>query len=152
MQIVPYDGEPCLQCGSTRHGTPAHGKLESAYRQWGFGLIGWEPPVAWTPDGAPGPLSHSTNDLDPPDHLRIVPFTISGPGMDKPFRSAGILRLWKEDPEEGFTFTLSWETTPDAPVDFLARLFGEVGSAVTVEIGSKPSIPAAVLPGTSRSI
>lgn len=160
MKIESYDGEPCNQCGSTRHGTPSHAKLENAYRRWGLGLMSWgdqtqlglsgtagAPSLSEPASGIPLERLSGEGGMAQPDRLRIVPFTISSSGRPD-FRSAGILRLWKVDPEGACTFTLSWDPMAALPVGSLGRLFGDPGSTVTVVIESSPLNLGAERPGT----
>lgn len=150
--VDPRSDRPCTTCGSENHGTGAHEKLEKAYKRWGIGLGTLAEQTEIDLAGTPGQPSPSTNGLVKPDRLRIVPFTISTPGTSRPYRGAAILRLWSPDPEGGYTFTLSW-----GPSDLrslrpcLARLFGEAGIDVTVELGSNASIRVGVPSGTSVS-
>lgn len=133
---------PCDECGSPNHSTQGHPKLESAYKRWGIGLKASGPQGELEVDdrggitGAPSPL---TNALVMPDHLRIVPCTISATGMQS-ITVAAVLRLWRKDPEGAHTFTLSWAPDAGQVIDRLARICGEPGSRVSVEIGSRLTI------------
>lgn len=149
----PDSDRPCETCGSQNHGTGAHAKLEKVYARWGLGLTPLPQQTEIDLAGTPGQPSPSGRDSVPPDQVRIVPFTISGPGTTAPYRGAGILRLWKLDPEGGCTFMLSWGQY-DLPslTRSLARLFGAPGIVVSVDAGSNPSIQVGELLGTSPSI
>lgn len=129
-----HDDRPCAKCGSPNHGTAGHDRLIRAYVQWGLGLTSLAPQTELDLAGEPGAPSPSPNDSVRPDRLQIVPFTISAGGRAV-CRSAGILRLWKQDPEDGFTCMLSWD--PSSAVlreSFLDALSGALGSVVTVEL------------------
>ena len=144
---------PCSMCGSMRHGSGAHARLEKAYERWGLGLTSSVDQPELDLAGTPGAPSPSTNASARPDRLQIVPFTISEGGITI-FRSAAIMRLWKQDPEGGCTFTLSWARLDEdegSLVFFLAKLFGVPGSVVTVELGSSRSSLSVEPPGTSVS-
>lgn len=141
------DERPCRECGSTNHGTGAHHRLENACKRWGLGLTSSAVQSELDLAGVPGAPSPSDHVLVRPDLLRIVPFTISRLGRD-PSRRAAILRLWKQDPEGGCTFMLSWDPSEEWEASSLARLFGGPGSIVLVDAGSTPSIRIAALRGT----
>ncbi len=161
MSIEQWDGEPCHQCGSPRHSTTGHAKLENVYRRWGPGLTNLAIQMELPLDGVAGPpspserlsatngeKSYAEGGTVPPDRVRIVPFTISGSGTERVFEAQGILRLWSEDPEGGFTFMLSWDPSPELPTKSLARLFGTPGIPDTVVIELTPSFRTVEQPGT----
>lgn len=146
------DDRPCSVCGSENHGTGAHGRLERAYAKWGLGLTSSADQPEIDLAGAPGAPSPSTNDSVRPDRLRIVPFTISGPGTTRPYKAAAILRQWSRDPEGGCTFTLSWAQFDHPSLErSLARLFGDRGITVSVELDSNHSRLTVGPLGTSPS-
>ena len=110
-QLKQYDGDPCEICGSTRHSTAGHAPLETSLRRWGIGLTRSQLSL---PDGTSGAPSRGMSDSVPPDLVRIVPSIIFANGTMDYYRTAAILRLWKEDPEGACTCMLSWASRDEA--------------------------------------
>lgn len=147
--LAAIGSPPCRICDSMNHSTPGHFKLEDAYRRWGLGLSPLAPQEEIDfSGGSPGVPSPSTPDSGRPDLLRIVPCTISELGSVASQETApAVLRLWRQDPEGGFTFTLSLAQSKELAL-FLAALCGAPGSIASVGLRFSRTIRTVERAGT----
>lgn len=95
---LSWNGEPCARCGSPRHGTSGHSKLERLYQDWPAGWI-----YSGGRTGAPSP---SMADMVRPDLVHIVRSAVSTTGGI--YAETAISRVWRRDVWGGCTFMLSY--------------------------------------------
>lgn len=97
-RALAWDGEPCAKCGSPRHGTSGHSKLERLYQDW---------PAGWIYNGGQtGAPSPSMADMVRPDQVHIVRSAVSTTGGI--YAETAISRVWRRDVWGGCTFMLSY--------------------------------------------
>lgn len=145
-RAVTYHGERCSVCLSLNHSTETHPTLEKSFKTWGIGLRRLVAQADLF--GDPGAPSLSTPGSGPPDLLRIVPSIISVLGF-VPYRATGpaAMRLWKQDPEGGYTFTLSLDASADLQ-KLAAIMCGDSGSIGSVELRFNRTTPTGAPPTT----
>ena len=126
----------CDYCLSHHHTTEGHYRLTET-------LMRWEPLVIGSPstqieifdDGTPGGPSPSVRLSAPMDQVAIVRFTISAPGWTEgPEGTPATLRLWRRGALGEPTFMLSCQSLTEGELESLARLCGDRGSGVSVEL------------------
>lgn len=159
-RVVPYSGPACKMCLSRGHSTETHSVLERAvarYEPWAIGSLGQicfggmngaPSPSEKIPAAQGTPILRNVQeaasalgvDLALPDRVRIVRCIIGTDGWDaESLPGAAILRQWSEDASGGCTFMLSCNRLMKGEVESLAKLCGDLGSALTVELRLKRS-------------